>query len=109
MYEYSIAPAIITYLHSLHMGGWSFIIYISFGVLRKCCTTASESFKYVNIASYIKSSKEEILMVTVTVDYSSCEGCGTCEALCPEIFEMQNEKAEVKDDTGGDGEQSRKD
>lgn len=41
-------------------------------------------------------------MVTVSVDYSSCEGCGTCEALCPEIFEMQNEKAEVKDDSGGD-------
>ncbi len=39
-------------------------------------------------------------MVTVTVDYSSCEGCGTCEALCPETFELNNEKAEVKDESG---------
>jgi ferredoxin len=39
---------------------------------------------------------------TVSVDFSSCEGCGTCEALCPEIFEMRDEKAWLLDESGGD-------
>jgi len=41
-------------------------------------------------------------MVTVTVNLATCEGCGTCEALCPEIFELKDEKAFVIDESGGD-------
>ncbi|NCO67292.1 MAG: ferredoxin [Nitrospirae bacterium CG_4_10_14_0_8_um_filter_41_23] len=26
-----------------------------------------------------------------------CEGCGTCEELCPEVFKVENEKAKVID------------
>ena len=29
------------------------------------------------------------------VDYDACEGCGTCAELCPEVFEMRDEKAYV--------------
>ncbi|KXA95666.1 hypothetical protein AKJ65_01120 [candidate division MSBL1 archaeon SCGC-AAA259E19] len=27
-------------------------------------------------------------MVKVTIDQNTCTGCGTCEALCSEVFEM---------------------
>lgn len=41
-------------------------------------------------------------MVTVSVDFGSCEGCGTCEELCPEVFELRDEKAWVlKEDGSG--------
>ncbi|MEW6109063.1 MAG: ferredoxin [Nitrospirota bacterium] len=29
------------------------------------------------------------------VDYDACEGCGTCEAMCPEVFQMKDDKAYV--------------
>lgn len=29
------------------------------------------------------------------VDYDTCEGCGSCVDLCPEVFEMRDEKAWV--------------
>jgi len=39
-------------------------------------------------------------MVTVSVDFSSCEGCGTCEELCPDVFEVRDEKAWVLNEEG---------
>lgn len=29
------------------------------------------------------------------VDYDECIGCGSCAELCPEVFEMRDEKAWV--------------
>lgn len=30
------------------------------------------------------------------VDYDACDGCATCEALCPEVFQLQDDgKAHV--------------
>lgn len=29
------------------------------------------------------------------VDFDACEGCATCEAICPEVFQMQDDKAVV--------------
>jgi ferredoxin len=29
------------------------------------------------------------------VNEDVCEGCGTCEELCPEVFKVENEKAKV--------------
>lgn len=40
-------------------------------------------------------------MVKIEVDFDACEGCGTCEALCPETFEIRDEKSWVIGD--GDG------
>lgn len=31
-----------------------------------------------------------------TVDQEACVGCGVCEAECPEVFEMVDDKAQVK-------------
>lgn len=25
------------------------------------------------------------------IDYDACEGCGTCEAICPEVFQMKDD------------------
>ncbi len=25
------------------------------------------------------------------VDYDACEGCGTCEAMCPDVFKVQDD------------------
>lgn len=34
--------------------------------------------------------------MTPTVDQELCIGCGTCEALCPEVFKIdENGKAQV--------------
>lgn len=30
-----------------------------------------------------------------TVDQELCIGCGTCQELCPAVFEVQDDKAEV--------------
>lgn len=35
-------------------------------------------------------------MVKVTIDKEKCIGCGSCEAICPEGFEMKDGKAIVK-------------
>lgn len=38
-------------------------------------------------------------MSKVTVDASTCVGCGLCEQACPEVFEVQGDGvAHVKDD-----------
>ncbi|MEE8401462.1 MAG: ferredoxin [Candidatus Hydrothermarchaeaceae archaeon] len=41
-------------------------------------------------------------MVTITIDFAACEGCGTCEALCPDVFEIKDEKAWVLKEEGSD-------
>ncbi len=39
-------------------------------------------------------------MPKVTVDNSTCVGCGLCEQSCPEVFEVQGDGiAHVKADT----------
>jgi ferredoxin len=30
-------------------------------------------------------------MPKVTVDFSTCVGCGLCEQACPEVFEVQGD------------------
>tara|TARA_Y100000310_G_C20499700_1_gene723346 strand:- start:796 stop:966 length:171 start_codon:yes stop_codon:yes gene_type:complete len=32
----------------------------------------------------------------VKINKETCIGCGTCEAVCPEVFEMRDGKAYVK-------------
>ncbi len=32
---------------------------------------------------------------TPVVDLDLCIGCGTCESLCPEVFQLRDEKAYV--------------
>jgi len=34
-------------------------------------------------------------MAIPVVDYDECIGCGSCVELCPEVFEMRDEKAWV--------------
>jgi len=29
------------------------------------------------------------------VDQNKCEGCGVCEAMCPEVFKIENGKSRV--------------
>jgi ferredoxin len=31
------------------------------------------------------------------IEFDLCEGCETCVALCPDVFEMQDDKAAVVD------------
>lgn len=33
----------------------------------------------------------------VKVDQNVCIGCGLCESLCPEVFELKEGKSHVKD------------
>ncbi len=36
-------------------------------------------------------------MIKPKIDQEKCIGCGTCAAICPEVFELNSEgKAEVK-------------
>lgn len=34
-------------------------------------------------------------MAKVEVNHDLCIGCGTCEALCPEVFQMEDGKSKV--------------
>ena len=29
--------------------------------------------------------------VRISVDFATCQGCATCQALCPEIFEVRDD------------------
>ena len=31
-----------------------------------------------------------------TVDHELCIGCGACESTCPEVFELVDDKSQVK-------------
>lgn len=35
-------------------------------------------------------------MVKITIDVEECTGCGLCADICPEVFEMKDDKAIVK-------------
>jgi ferredoxin len=39
-------------------------------------------------------------MVKIEVDFDACEGCGTCEELCPDVFEVRDEKSWVLNEEG---------
>ncbi len=42
-------------------------------------------------------------MKVPVIDFDACEGCATCESLCPEVFEMwDDEKAYVKNAKASD-------
>lgn len=48
---------------------------------------------------------KEIEISKIVVDRNLCIGCGTCVALAPEVFELDNEnKSVVKNPKGADGE-----
>ncbi len=32
----------------------------------------------------------------IKVDEKKCIGCGSCASICPEVFEMKDNKAQVK-------------
>ena len=34
--------------------------------------------------------------MAVKIDKEKCIGCGTCEAVCPEGFKLENGKAKIK-------------
>lgn len=40
----------------------------------------------------------------VKVNKEKCIGCGTCVAICDEVFEMKDNKAQVKKDAKKDSE-----
>lgn len=41
-------------------------------------------------------------MVRIIIDQSACAGCGTCVSLCPEVFELRDEKAWVIKEEGAE-------
>ena len=50
--------------------------------------------KAVSSPAPAQQRKQEPI-VTVTIDYGLCEGCGACAEMYPELFEIRDEKAWV--------------
>ncbi len=48
--------------------------------------------------------------MNIKIDKEKCIGCGSCTAVCPELFELSGEdnKAQVKEKTEGEAEMSDK-
>ena len=46
-------------------------------------------------------------MVKVNIDKEKCLGCGMCQNICPEVFEVIDGKAQVKQDADLEKEQER--
>jgi ferredoxin len=44
-------------------------------------------------------------MKNVKVDPDKCIGCGSCEVVCPKVFEMKGVKAEVIGEPEGEEDQ----
>jgi len=40
--------------------------------------------------------RQEMVKYKIEINKSKCIGCGTCTALCPEIFELKGGKAAAK-------------
>jgi len=41
-------------------------------------------------------TQKEVFMPKLVIDEDSCEGCATCQELCPEVFEVgDDEKAHI--------------
>jgi|APSaa5957512576_1039674.scaffolds.fasta_scaffold38395_2 ferredoxin len=43
-------------------------------------------------------------MKNVKVNQDTCIGCGSCPAICPNVFAMQGDKAQVVGDPAGEEE-----
>jgi len=39
----------------------------------------------------------------IKVDQNKCSGCGVCEALCPEVFKVEEKSAVINQDWEGCG------
>ncbi len=39
----------------------------------------------------------------IRIDEDACTGCGVCESMCPDVFEVVEGKAKVKDPEGCNG------
>lgn len=46
--------------------------------------------------------------MTVKVDQDKCIGCGACVSLCPDIFELEAGKSQVKEENPDDEECAKK-
>jgi ferredoxin len=44
----------------------------------------------------LENDGKENLTMKVTVDQETCIGCGLCAETCPEVFEMNDDKAAAK-------------
>lgn len=41
-------------------------------------------------------TQKEVLMPKITINEELCEGCATCQELCPEVFQVgDDEKAHI--------------
>jgi ferredoxin len=43
------------------------------------------------VVARLGSREKESFMAKPVVDAELCTGCGTCEALCPEVFEVRDD------------------
>jgi ferredoxin len=67
--------------------------------LRRLVLKKPQSLNTLNI---LVGKKGGWKMVTISVDFDACEGCGTCAELCPDIFEIRDEKSWVLKEEGSE-------
>ena len=90
----------------VHQVGSIVLIRVTFQPMERCaknsCQASENLLTVVGVlfgeeVNFFQERDRE-MPIKITIDEEACIACGACEAICPDIFYMDGDKAKVKND-----------